>query len=229
MLKLIQLEIKKFKITGYVIGAFIAMACIFGFVCAISFDPSSVEDLSDFEALFSTIDLLTRGVFIVFAAVLLSRFIIEEYRTKSISVLFTYPINRKKLIIAKLLIVFSFTFISILIADSIVSILMLVINHYHEFIHETLTKDVVIRQTIAFLMNAIAASFMSLIPLIFGMRKYSTAATVVASILIVFIVCSNSNGFSLNSIIAIPITLSWIGAIIAYTSFRNIERKDINP
>ncbi|WP_040951017.1 ABC transporter permease [Gorillibacterium massiliense] len=229
MLKLIQLEIRKHKITGYVIGAFIAMACIFGLICSIAFDPSSSEDLPDFKALFSTIDIFTRGTFIVFAAVLLSRFIIEEYRTKSISVLFTYPISRKKLIIAKLFIVFSFTFISIVITDLVVSTLMLVVNRYHEFMHETLTKDVVIWQVLSFLMNAIAASFMSLIPLFFGMRKYSTAATIVTSILIIFIVCSNSNGFSLNSIVAIPITLSWIGAIIAYASFRNIERKDINP
>ncbi|RUS48930.1 ABC transporter permease [Cohnella sp. AR92] len=229
MLKLIQLELRKYRITGYAIGAFIAMACIFGLICGISFDPSSAEDLPDYETLFSTIDLLARGTFIVFAAVLLSRFIIEEYRTKSITVLFTYPINRKKLMIAKLFIVFSFTFISIVLTDLVVSILMLVVNLNHEFISAALTKDVVVRQALSFLMNAVAASFMSLIPLYFGMRKYSTAATVVASILIIFIVCSNTNGFSLNSIVAIPITLSWIGAIVAYLSFRNIERKDVNP
>lgn len=227
MLKLIQLELRKYKITGYVIGALIAMACIFGLICLISFDPTESQELASYEKLFSVIDLLTRGTFIVFGAVLLARFIIEEYRTKSISVLFTYPISRKKLMIAKLIVVFSFTFLSIVLAELVVGLLMLAVNHSREFIHEKLTMDIVGRQALAILMNALAASFMSLIPLFFGMRKYSTSATVVASILIVFVVCGSTNDFSLNSIVAVPITLSWIGAIIAYASFRNIERKDI--
>ncbi|MBB6672005.1 ABC transporter permease [Cohnella nanjingensis] len=229
MLKLIQLELIKYKINGYVRVALIAMACIFGLICLIAFNRSEGQAFQDSETLFFAIDTFTKGTFIVFASVLLSRFIIDEYRTKSITVLFMYPINRKKLMIAKLFIVFSFTFISIVLCNLIVGSLMLLLNHFYEFMNETLTVGQVGRQALAIIMNALAASFISLIPLFFGMRKYSTAATIITSVLIVIAIYNVSDGFSLNSIVVIPIALSWIGAIIAYASFRNIERKDINP
>jgi len=104
---------------------------------------------------------------------------------------------------------------------------MLLLNHFHEFMNETVTAVQVERHLLTILMNALSASFISLIPLYVGMRKYSTAATIIASVLIVVAIYNVSGGFSLSSIIAIPITLSWFGAIIAYASFRNIERNDI--
>lgn len=229
MLKLIQLELIKYKISGYVRGAFIAIACIFGIVCLIAYDRSEGQAFRDSVTLFFAIDSFTKGTFIVFSSVLLSRFIIDEYRTKSITVLFMYPINRKKLMVAKLFIVFSFTFIFIVLGNLIVGSLMLLLNRYYEFMNETLMMGQVGRQAIAIIMNALAASFISLIPLYIGMRKYSTAATIITSVLIVLVLYNVSGGFSLSSIVAIPIALSWIGAIIAYASFRNIERKDINP
>ncbi|WP_199870174.1 MULTISPECIES: hypothetical protein [Clostridium] len=42
------------------------------------------------------------------------------------------------------------------------------------------------------------------------------------------LVGSNSNEISLNSIIAVPITLALIGVFIAYLSIKNIEHVDIN-
>ncbi|WP_339279078.1 hypothetical protein NYE40_23810 [Paenibacillus sp. FSL W8-1187] len=117
-----------------------------------------------------------------------------------------------------------------MLTSLLVSLLMPAVNLSSEFMEATLTIGAVGRQATALLMNAVAASFMDMIPLYFGMRKYSTTTTVASSILIVFIVCSGSpGGFSLNSIIAIPIALFWIGAIIAYASFRNIERQDVAP
>ncbi|WP_246234530.1 hypothetical protein [Bacillus aquiflavi] len=68
---------------------------------------------------------------------------------------------------------------------------------------------------------------MSLIPLFFGLKNYSIPATITSSILIVAIVCSNSNGFTLNHIILIPITLALIGAYTAYLAIRNIEKVDL--
>ncbi|MCC3374174.1 ABC transporter permease [Cohnella sp. REN36] len=229
MLKLIQLELRKYKIKGYIWGALIAMACIFGLICLIAFDRSEGQAFRDSEMLFFAIDTFSKGTFIVFASVLLSRFIIDEYRTKSITVLFMYLINRKKLMVAKLFIVFSFTFVSIVLCNLIVGSLMLLINHFYEFMNESLTMGLVRRQALAIIMNALAASFIGLIPLFFGMRKYSTATTIITSVLIVIAIFNVSDGFSLSSIVAVPIALSWFGAIIAYASFHNIERKDINP
>ncbi|MDI3410257.1 ABC transporter permease subunit [Bacillus sonorensis] len=44
-----------------------------------------------------------RSVFIVFAGVLIAKLIIGEYKNRTITVMFTYPVSRKKLMAAKLL------------------------------------------------------------------------------------------------------------------------------
>ncbi len=62
----------------------------------------------------------------------------------------------------------------------------------------------------------------------FGMRKKSVSATIVASVLVATLLSSNTNGFSLSSIIAIPLSFAVIGVIIAYLSIRNIEHTDID-
>ncbi|MGV2644578.1 ABC transporter permease subunit, partial [Clostridium perfringens] len=72
--------------------------------------------------------LLCRAVFIVFASVLLSRFIIEEYKNKTISLLFTYPVERKKLIMAKMLLALALTFGAMLISTLITCISILALN-----------------------------------------------------------------------------------------------------
>jgi len=86
VIKLIQLELKKFKINAYVWRALIAMAFIFGVICLIAYNQSEGQAFQNSETLFFAIDAFTKGAFIVFASVLLSRFIIDEYRTKSITV-----------------------------------------------------------------------------------------------------------------------------------------------
>jgi len=76
-------------------------------------------------------------------------------------------------------------------------------------------------------MSALATSFLSLIPLYFGMRKHSGSATIVSSLIVVAICCQNADGFTLYNIIAVPIGLAILGAAIAYMSIRNIEHVDV--
>jgi len=220
---------KKIKIRGYIRGALIANLVMLIFLSIMAFVSKYDKDMSfnSFNFTFSVVDSMVKGTFIVFASVLLARFIIEEYKSNTITVLFMYPINRKKLIIAKLLIIVLFTFISIVLSNIFIDSVLCIINKFYNFIPDNLTMTIVINNLITIFMNALTAAGMGLIPLYFGMRKKSVPTTIVSSILIVSIVCSNNGNFSLSSIIAIPITLSIIGAFIAYLSIKNIERVDV--
>ena len=53
--------------------------------------------------------------------------------------------------------------------------------------------------------------------------KKSTLVTILASIILVLIVCSYNNGFSLNSIIEVPISLAILGIVAAYLSIKKID------
>ena len=58
-------------------------------------------EFTSLDFTFSMVNTMVKATFIIFASVLIARFIIEEYKSNTITVLFMYPINRKKLIIAK--------------------------------------------------------------------------------------------------------------------------------
>lgn len=239
-----KLEMKKFHLGRYVRSALIASFIIFGFMMLLAYVQDSDQELlkhidrdfvqvleeqmfPDHMTVFSVIDTFVRGVFIVFASVMLVRFVINEYKSKSITVLFMYPIHRKKIIAAKLLLIMLFIFSCIILANILISILFYVANYFFPIVGKPLTIDVVQKSLIKVVMNAFTASCMSLIPLYFGMRKYSGSATIITSLLVVAIVCNNTNGFSLNDIIIIPISLALVGLTIAYLSIHRVNLIDV--
>ncbi|GGB69388.1 ABC transporter permease [Fictibacillus barbaricus] len=231
MLKLIGLEMKKFKIRGYFRTALIIYLIIAAFMCLVTwgqtFEGETQSPAQSYSELLPMMDTLARVTFIVFASVLLSRFVIDEFKTKSITVLFMYPINRKKLIFAKLLIVMGFTFINIILSNVFINVVYFVFNSFLHVVPNDLTLSVLLKHSLSVFMNTIAASCMSLIPLYIGMRKYSVPATIITSLLIVSVFGSQINGFSLNSIIIIPVILAAVGLVIAYISIKNVENVDL--
>ena len=229
VLKLLHLEMRKCKIGGFIRGAIIANVILLGFFLLISFDFTRAGGFAfqDYQEVFSVIDSLVRGTFIVFAAVLLSRFVIGEFKNQAITVLFMYPINRKKMMMAKILIVVIFTLLAIVTTNLFINISFYFLDIKFHFVPESLTMSLVIKNSIKMLMNALAASSMCLIPLYVGMKKYSIQMTIVSSLPIAAIVSSNSGGVTFNDIIAVPITLAFIGAFIAYLTIRNVEKIDI--
>ena len=230
MLKLIKLELKKNKFNGSWLGILIANLCIMGLVALMYFDPETLENelvFIDFADAFSAIDTFVRATFIIYASVLIAKFVIEEYKNKTMSLMFSYPISRKKLIAAKLTIIFTWTFLTITLSNVVISGVLVLVNNYFGYIPGTLEMDTVINYVLKMLLNTVSAAGLSLIPLFFGMWKKSVPGTIVSAVLIVSIFSSSSGGFSLYSIIAVPIILAAIGILVAYLSIRNVDKVDL--
>jgi len=109
--KLIQLELKRFTLKPHLLGLVIANIVILFLSIITSTFLTSETDASMTGLPTMQLDTITmatmlvRAMLIVWEAVLISSLIIEEYRSKTISLLFTYPVNRKQLIIAKVLLI----------------------------------------------------------------------------------------------------------------------------
>ncbi|AIQ62702.1 hypothetical protein PSTEL_05900 [Paenibacillus stellifer] len=230
MLHLIGLEFKKGRAAGYTWGSLIAWAAIVGMISLIYFvDGNNLADpaFKDQGELLQVIEIMVRATFIIYASALLSKLIISEYKDKTMALLFTYPISRKKLIFAKLIIVFLWCFLNIVIANLLIDALFLAIDSYMGYLPDRLTRHDLFIHEGNVLMQALGAAGMSLLPLVIGLRRKSVAATVASSIFIVMIVCSNNMGFTLSSIIAIPLSLAGLGILITYLSFRNVDQMDV--
>jgi ABC-type transport system involved in multi-copper enzyme maturation permease subunit len=223
--KLISLEIKKFKLYSYLRGVLTANLVIMGFLFLVHY---SGEKLDSYEMAFLEIGTLVRAIFTIFAAVLISRLFIEEYKNNSIMLMFMYPIKRKKIMIAKIAIVAAFSFFVIFFSNILIGTVFYFVNSYAHILSETLTTEMLYKSLLHMTFEAIASAGISLIPLFFGMRKKSVPATIVSAIILASLTSSTNAGVTAFSYIAIPISLAIIGCLIAYFSIRNVERTDIN-
>ncbi|AOZ94624.1 hypothetical protein LPB68_08325 [Paenibacillus crassostreae] len=230
MFNLMKLELKKNKFGWYLRGVILANVIIVLTMCFLPYveklegEGPAFVDLA--EAL-SIIGTIVRVTFVIFAGVLYSKLIIDEYKNNTISLLFTYPIQRKKVILSKILLITGMTFIVIVVSNVFVAGSFVMVNHYFHFVQNDLASHWRSSEFLNIVVQAIAATGMSLISLYFGMRKKSVPTTIVSSLLIIGLVNSNNMGHSLSNIIAIPLSLAAIGVIIAYVTFRNIDRVDI--
>ena len=116
MTHLIKLELKKFGIAQNIIFMFAAI--LFSLFITISLwdsmtDPKQVKDT--FESTYLVIGLLMSFIFLVYSSVLTAKLVIGEYNHRTITIMFSYPLNRIKLIASKLTIIMVYTAISMTI------------------------------------------------------------------------------------------------------------------
>ncbi|MBP2112196.1 ABC transporter permease [Paenibacillus silagei] len=230
MFKLIRLELRKSKFT-FLKGVLIADLAILGFMILIAFTGMDEGDFGTYGDLFQGVSVFVKAIYIIFASVLISKLVIDEYKNNTITVLFMYPVPRKMLMAAKLIIVFLFTFFTIWLSNIVISGILAGIGYFlPDLIEGTLTMDVVMTYSMQAGMDALYAAGIGLIPLYFGMRRKSVPATIVSAVLIVMLISSGfGNGsFRMGDLLGISVGLALAGVAVAYFSIRNIEHQDVS-
>ena len=228
MLHLMKLELKKFKLGWYVKGAVIANITILALMIFVSI-VAQVEgdpEIRDPQTILLTASVLVRSTFIVFGGVLIAKLIINEYKNKTILLMFSYPINRKKMMISKLAITATVTFITVIVSNILVVGVFFGIDSYFSILPNSFTIDQLKQEGINLVPLAVATAGISLIPLYFGMRKHSVPTTIVSSIIVVSIAINNQPIFPIATFLPLQFTFAAIGMVIAYFGIKNIERED---
>lgn len=229
MLKLIHLEIKKYKLFNYWLGVLIANICIIALISMIFIIEKSDLNIpfENFDMFMNISNSLIRATFLIFSSIIMVKIIIDEYKNNLMSIMFTYPISRKKVMSSKLIIVVGFTFTTIMFSSLLLGSGIYLLNPMLNIVPEQISGENFLAYLMTSFLGALASAGLSLIPLFFGMRKKSASATIVAAVVLVSLTNSTSSDFSLFSFIAIPITLGVLGILIGYLTVRNIEYVDI--
>ncbi|CAH2461541.1 MULTISPECIES: ABC transporter permease [Bacillus cereus group] len=229
MLRLMKLELKKFKLGWYVKRAIIANIVILALLIFVSF-VSQIEgdpEIRDPQAILLMASALVRGTFIVFGGVLIAKLIIDEYKNKTMLLMFSYPINRKKMMVSKLAITALLTFITVILSNIFVVGIFFGIDSYFSILPNPFTVDQLMQEGIKLVPLTIATAGMSLIPLYFGMRKRSVPTTIVSSIIVVLIAINNNPMFPIATFLPLQLAFAAIGVTIAYYGIKNIEKEDV--
>ncbi|HCQ89716.1 MULTISPECIES: ABC transporter permease [unclassified Clostridium] len=229
MVSLIELELKRFNLKSHVFSVIIAnivilfLSVFMTYMLSIGQIPQT--NLPSFELdTISISSMLIKATFLVWEAVLIARIIVEEFRSKTMSLLFTYPINRKKLIATKLMLILLVTFVSIVLSEFFQNICIFGVSKVLNFVSYGIAPKDVFNLGI----TTITATLLGMLPLYIGMIQKSTIATIISSLFIVSIVVNTQAGTGgLISIIPISLVLGAVGLFFAAIAIKNIVNNDL--
>ena len=230
--KLIKLEWEKYEIGKYIRNAAILIVLLVIFNYAMTFlgianDPDTgVPDMAISNMGVSTnVELLT---FLIFAAAMHATFIIGAYKNKTMNLMFLYPLNRKKIMAAKMLAVCIFCFAGIVIAKLAcygVSNLGFMMGQKASFPMDYNMLSVSFY--IQLLIRSAATISISLLALLIGMIAKSSKVTVISSFLLIILMQGNVGGATLKDNLAVPIVLMAISVLAAILIVQRVEKKDV--
>lgn len=233
MINIMKLEWEKNRLTKYIKTTVISTIAIFtvtAFMAVVSQSQAEIM-FTDFYSYMSFVNILIRVVFVILAAVMLSRLVIDEYKNKTIQVLFTYPINRQAVMLSKLYLIVGFCFLSILISTLVISWGTFFLNPVLHLFPKVMTLHDILTSLPSVLIFSAMTACLSLIPLYFGMKKSSSSVTITwglaIGLLVNATVSDGSTSVNLGQMLVVPIVLAGLGLLIAYLTFKNINAKDI--
>ena len=229
MLNLIKLELKRVSLKSHFIGllaANIVIALLSAFTSSLLNAGGGVAVTGLPPAQLDTLTLaimLVRATLIIWEAVLISVFIVEEYRNKTINLLFTYPVQRGKLIAVKIILICGVMLLFHALSGVFQFTCLSVVSKYFPFV--TVSPANLMTQAV----TALSAVLLGLLPLYIGMIKKSTIATIVSSFAIAAIVSnSQGSGAGLMSIPIAAIVFGVIGAGFSAITVRKMVSSDLS-
>ena len=131
------------------------------------------------------IGLLMSFIFLVYSSVLTSRLVIREYEQKTITILFSYPLNRRQLIISKLVIIMAYTAISMTVGYICCSVYIIMADRYFDMLAGSFALSFLQKWIPMALITVAVCTILSLWPFIIGMIHKSVPATVVTSLIVI--------------------------------------------
>ena len=222
MHKLIAFELKRNRLRPYHIATLICGVTMLGFqylMAAIPYmDPTEpdVELFSQHPFLMGITSLVCMSIFSILSAVMVSRFVVEEYSGKRAILLLSYPISRKKVLGVKLMLVFAYTVGAMLLCGVVIQAVFFLTEVLFPICSDQLTTEVIVQSLVFLLCCSVLAGLLGVLSLWCGFRKKSASVTIVASVIQATIVCQMiSSGLAFLPIMGIVFCVIGILAALA--------------
>ena len=229
MIRLIKLELKRNNIRTYLVASAISCLVLLGFIYLIA-NAAQLEDSSSREIVFRSytnifrlIGIISLVVFSTMSAIMYSRLIIGEYTGKRAALLFSYPVSRSKILLAKLLLVFVFTSVSMLICTTIPYIIFSITESVSPIVvQDVMTMDLLIDALKTSGIAVIALGGIGIVSLRIGFIQKSVPTTLISAILLSAIYGNAS--INTNDILS-SVLISGIGLIAAIIVMTELSNK----
>lgn len=189
MAHLLKLELQKFGVMRNIIFTFAAILFSIFFLTVSLVDsmtdPQQTKD--SFDSTFLVTGLLIMMIFLVYASVLTAHTVIAEYNQKTITIMFSYPVNRRQLIAAKLILIMVYTALSMAAAYLCCCGYIIAADKAFDMLDGTFQPVFLQTWIPSAAISIIICTVLSLWPFIIGMVRKSVPAAIITSLLTIFL------------------------------------------
>ncbi|NMS91123.1 ABC transporter permease [Clostridioides difficile] len=225
MNNLMRLELRRTNIKSYLIATGIITMCSFCMLYMFAYMSmiGSDGEFFDYIGILSIVSSINMTCFCVLGSVMHSRFIIDEYIGKRAMLLFSYPIERKKMFYSKFLLVTLFTVGGIILSNLLMFVIFFLSESVFPIVNDNLSISIIIKSIFITLMMAIIAGGFSAISMSIGFKRKSVPTAIVVAVILCALV---TNILSLSALTMIPtIVITVLSIIVSFISTKSLANK----
>lgn len=223
MIKLINLELQRINLRPYLISSTISGFVLLAFTYFIAYVAQVEQEVQfmNYENIFLFTGAMSILIFGVLSTTMYEKLIIEEYSGKRLALLFSYAVGRKKAFSAKILIVFLFVVLSMLLCTILPIFVFAATESFTPIVSDAMTSGILIKAVGTIVVSLVAVNAIGLLAMRIGFIKKSVPATLISAFILSGIygnisIKSAGNyvfslliiGVSLLAILAVFVTLS---------------------
>lgn len=182
---LMKLELKKVHFKNYILLSTLMIALSMFFVFVSLNDTS--EHVRTYENTFRTVEMIFAFTFIILFSALNSVLVISEYNNRTILLMFTYPVDKKKVIAAKILIISLFISVSMIVGYILCSFFIVGVDRRFDLLEGEFSASVLKGWMLRAIVTIIVFCCLGLWTLAAGMIRKSVVVTVVSSVVFIFL------------------------------------------
>lgn len=185
MIRLMKLELEKINLSRYILLS-IAGIVISMFFVFVGLNDNST-DIYDYDVSFTMIGLIFCFYYIILFSIMVVAYIINEYTQKTIFVMFTYPVDRRKLIMSKLLMITLLTAISMAVGYICCGVFLILVDRYLNLLTGEFEISVLSHWIPAAVKAILTFCIFGIGTFVSGMIKKSIPMTIVSAIIFCYI------------------------------------------
>lgn len=228
MMKLIRLEWKKNNVLKYIRNAVITTVVLAIMIVPMAgeLEASGTVQLYGNSMLCTTTELFVHMAYIIFTGVMLAAFLVGAYEKKTMNLMFSYPIKRKKILLSKMAAVWIFNLIAMIVSKVLIY-LVLIWTRSFTGISASEIQFGRLSFWLEILLGSAAMVSISYISLLIGLKMRSSKATIVSSVVIVCLTQGNIGSATLANNLPFFVILFAAAMVSVYLSIYNVETKDL--
>lgn len=228
MMKLIRLEWKKNNILKCIRNAVITTAVLLVFMIMTARELETQETLEMYGKgmLDSSVALFVHMSYVIFTGVMIAAYIVGAYEKKTMNLMFSYPIKRRKIILAKVSAVWIFNFVAMVVSKVVIYLVLILAKSSIGITAESIPAGE-LSFWLDMVLSSAAMVSISFIALPIGLKMKSSRAVIVASVIIVCFTQGNIGGATLVNNMPFYAMLFVAAVVSVYLSVCNVETKDL--